>query len=221
MVKDHDLYAYRAFRSQIGEGLSKLPPELDRVADVARQVAKAEIRQFRLEDWEREMSTACMLFNETLKHLPGRIPMSEAEFARLANQFRPFLDPDLALVAEVDGQPVGFCVALPDINRVLIRLKGRVSLLNALMIRRYIRQVKVVSFKMMGVLEAYRRRGIDALLYLAMIQAVYEKGYEWLDGSVTSEDNRGINLSAQRWGAERYKHYRMYRMSLDGASQKV
>jgi GNAT superfamily N-acetyltransferase len=220
MIKDHDLYAYRAFRSQIGEGLSKLPPELDRVADVARRVAKAEIRKFRLADWEHEMATACYLFNETLKHLPGRIPVSDAEFARLANQFRPFLDPDLALVAEVDGQPVGFCVALPDINRVLIRLKGRMSVLNAIMIRRYIRQVKVVTFKMMGVLDIYRRRGIDALLYLAMIKAVYEKGYEWLDGSVTSEDNRGVNLSAQRWGAERYKHYRVYRMSLDGAPKK-
>ncbi len=219
MVKDHDLYAYRAFRSQIGEGLSKLPPELGRVADVARRVA--EIRKFHLEDWDREVATACSLFNETLKHMPGHIPVTDAEFARLANQFRPFLDPDLALVAEVDGEPVGFSIALPDVNRVLIRLKGRVSLLNALMIRRYVRQVKVVTFKMMGVLETYRRRGIDALLYLEMIKAVYEKDYEWLDGSVTSEDNQAINLIARRWGAEQYKHYRMYQMRLDGAARGV
>jgi hypothetical protein len=66
----------------------------------------------------------------------------------------------------------------------------------------------------MGVLEEYRHRGIDAMLYLAVIQAFCDKGYEWLDGSVTSEFNPMINLIAGRLGAERYKHYRLYRMAL-------
>lgn len=82
------------------------------------------------------------------------------------------------------------------------------------MIRRYIRQVNVVTFKLMGVLEEYRHRGIDALLYLETIKAFYEKGYEWLDGSLTSEHNPTINLLAQRLGAECYKHYRIYRIKL-------
>jgi hypothetical protein len=74
--------------------------------------------------------------------------------------------------------------------------------------------VDVVTFKLMGILEAYRRRGIDALLYMEAIKAVYEQGYAWLDGSLTSEYNPTINLIAQRLGAERYKHYRMYQMAL-------
>lgn len=59
--------------------------------------------------------------------------------------------------------------------------------------KRYIRRIDVVTFKLMGVLEEYRRRGIDALLYLEAVKAVYEKGYEWLDGSVTSELNPMID----------------------------
>jgi GNAT superfamily N-acetyltransferase len=216
MVKDHDLYAWRAFRSQVGEELSNLPPELGRVADVARRVAQVEIRKLRLEDWDSEIATACHLFNETLKHLIDHVPFSEAEFARLANQFRPFIDPDLALFAEADGQTIGFCIALPDVNRVLIHLNGRLFPLNWMRLRRYIRQIDVVSFKLMGILESYRRRGIDALLYIETIKAFYEKGYEWLDGSLTSENNPTINLIAQRLGAERYKQYRLYQMRLGG-----
>jgi GNAT superfamily N-acetyltransferase len=216
MEKDHDLYAYRAFRSQIGEGLSNLPPEISRVADVARRVTKVSIRKLRLKDWDNEISTACYLFNETLKHLVDYVEMNERDFARLANQFRPFLDPDLALFADVDGQTVGFCIALPDVNRVLIRLNGRLSPLNLLLIRRYVRQVKVATFKLMGILDAYRRRGIDALLYLETIKAFHEKGYEWLDGSLTSENNAMVNRIAQRFGAQRYKRYRLYHMRLDG-----
>jgi hypothetical protein len=72
----------------------------------------------------------------------------------------------------------------------------------------------VVTFKLMGILREYRRRGLDALLYLEAVKAFYEKGYEWLDGSVTSEMNPAINMIAQRMGAERYKTYRIYQMML-------
>src|SRR4030065_204604 len=127
MEKDHDLYAWRAFRSQIGEELKTIPPELNRVADVARRSANVTLRKVRMENWEAEIAAAHRLFNDTSNHLPGFVPIAEDEFRSLANQLRPFLDPDTALFAEDDGNPVGFCVALPDINRVLIHLNGRLS----------------------------------------------------------------------------------------------
>jgi GNAT superfamily N-acetyltransferase len=214
MEKENDLFAWRAFRAQIGEELKNIPPQLARVADVARKVANVTIRKIRMDKWDEEISTTHYLFDATLRHLPDYIPMTEAEFRRFADQMRPFLDPDLALVAEFDGRPVGFCVAIPDVNRVLIRLNGRLFPLGWLKLAHYTRQVDVVSFKLMGVLEEYRRRGIDALLYLEAVRAVFDKGYEWLDGSLTSEYNPMVNLIAHRLGAERYKRYRLYRMTL-------
>ena len=214
MVKDRDLYAWRAFREQIGEELSSLPPEVARVAEVARQVSKVAIRKIRMQDWPEEVERARTLFNVTLTHLVDHVDMSEEAFAGLANQMRPFMDPDLALFAEVEGTCVGFCIAIPDVNQVLIRLNGRLLPFHWLAMRRYIRQIDVVSFKLMGVLPAYRRRGIDALLYMEAIKQVYAKGYAWLDGSLTSEYNATINMIAQRLGAERYKQYRIYGMTL-------
>lgn len=214
MQKDHDLFAWRAFRSQIGRELESAPPELFRVAEVARQAANVTIRTIRMEDWDRELSTALHLFNATLEHLPNHVPLTEAELRRLGDQIRPFLDPDLALFAEADGRPVGFCVAIPDVNRVLLHLNGRLCPLGWVKLRFYVRRIDVVTFKLMGILHEYRRRGIDALLYVEAVKAFYERGYEWLDGSVTSELNTVVNLIAYRLGAERYKHYRMYRMRL-------
>jgi GNAT superfamily N-acetyltransferase len=214
MEKDCDLYAWRATREQIGEELANIPPELARVAEVARRVANVTIRKIRMAEWEQEVETARQLFNDTLNHLPDFVYMTEGEFGRMADQLRAFLDPDLALFAEAEEQCVGFCVAVPDVNRVLIHLNGRLLPFGWLKIRRLIRQIDVVSFKLMGVLPEYRRRGIDALLYMEAIKRVYEKGYAWLDGSLTSELNPTINLIAGRLGAERYKQYRMYKMML-------
>jgi GNAT superfamily N-acetyltransferase len=214
MGKDYDLYAYRAFRSQIGENGKNIPPELSRVAEAAQKATNATVRTLDMDRWEDEVKTAHFLFTDTLKNMVGYVPLSEDDFVNMANQMKVFLDPDLALLAEVDGEAVGFCVALPDINRALIHLNGSLFPFGWLKIKKLIRQIDVVSFKLMGVLERFRRRGIEAMLYMEVIKAVYEKGYAWLDGSVTTEDNKAVNIMAQRLGAERYKHYRLYTKSL-------
>jgi GNAT superfamily N-acetyltransferase len=214
MEKDHDLYAWRAFRSQIGEDLKNIPPSLVRVAEAARKIANVRIRKVCLDKWDEEVDTALYLFNNTLTHLPDFNPIPKADFHRIVDQVHPFLDLDLALFAEVEGKPIGFCVAIPDMNRALIHLNGRMFPFGWFKIKRLIRQIDVVTFKLMGLLQEYRRRGIDALLYLEAMKAIYGKGYAWMDGSVTSEFNPAVNLLASSMGAERYKHYRIYKLTL-------
>lgn len=136
LEKDDDLYARRAFRSQVGDELQKLPPEIGQVAEFVRRVADVTIRTI-----------------------------------RMADQMRRLIDPNLAPFAEVDGQTVGFCVAIPDINRALIHLNGRLFPFGWLKLKVHIRRIDVVTFKLMGVLERYRRRCIDALLYLQAVKA--------------------------------------------------
>jgi GNAT superfamily N-acetyltransferase len=211
MQKDHDLYAWRVTFDRVGAELLGAPSDISRVADAARKDGALSIRHIRLADWDREVSIIRGLFNATLSHIPGAVPAGE-DFNRDARQLRPFLDAELGLIAEIDGKPVGYCLLIPDTNRVLARLNGRLLPFNWMMMRRLIRGIDVVSFKMMGVLKEYRRRGIDALLYVTALAKAKERGYAWLDGSLTSELNPAINLIAKGRGAEMYKHYRLYRM---------
>ena len=214
MEKDHDLYAWRATFEQVGSELKGAPSDIVHVADAASRTGAVTIRSVRMEDWAQEVSTIRYLFNTTMSQIPDSVPLSEAEFQRLADQMRPFLDPNLALIAQISGKPVGFCVLIPDTNRVLSRLNGRLFPFNWLKVKRYIREIDVVSFKLMGVLAEYRRRGIDAMLYVEALTQARKHGYKWLDGSLTSELNPAINLIAKGRGAELYKHYRLYRMEL-------
>ena len=212
--KDHDLYAWRAFREQIGDELEKIPADLAHVAERARQAAKVTIRKLRMDRWNEEIDIALTLFNATLKHLPDFSPMTKDDFTRMAGRVRDFIDPDLALFAEADGKPIGFAIAIPDLNQVLIHLNGSLFPFNWMRVKRLISKINVASFKLMGLLEEYRHRGIDAILYLEVVKAIFKKGYRWLDGSVTSEYNPAINLLANRLGAERFKHYRLYQIKL-------
>lgn len=214
MKKWQDIYAWRVTREQIGEELKNVPPDLLRVAEAVRRRSNITVRKLRMSDWEQEVTIAHRLFDETLRHLPDHVPMSQEQFRRLANNMKSFLDPDLALLAEADGQVIGFCVAIPDFNRVLIHLNGRLFPFGWLKLLWYRRRIDVVSFKLMGILDRYRHRGIEAVLYSEAVRAVYEKGYRWLDGSLTSEFNPAVIYLAERLGAERYKCYRIYEIEV-------
>jgi hypothetical protein len=215
MQKDADMFAWRANREMIGGKLEKLPPLLKRVAEAAEKTSQLNIRKIDLDRWDDEVALTNHLFNETIGSYDGFLPINETEFKRMAEEFRPLIDADLAVVAEFDRKPVGFCIAFPDLNQLLRRFNGRVSPLDMLRVKKYIRNIDTVTFKMAGLLEQYRHRGIDALLYVTVAVSAFEKGYEWIDGSVTNEFNPTVNLIAERMGAERYKHYRLYRMDFN------
>jgi GNAT superfamily N-acetyltransferase len=210
MVKRSDFYAWRVSLADLGPNLEKLPQQLLRVFEATAKRGGVVIRKVRMTEWDSEIEIARQLFNTTLTHLPDHVPMDRETWGHFANQMRTFLDPDLALIAEVDGQHVGFLVCFPDINRVLIHLDGRMFPFGWLKMLWYSRRIDVVSFKLFGLLEQYRRRGIDVLLYLQAVREAAAKGYRWLDGSLTSEDNPTVVRLAERLGAERYKHYRLF-----------
>jgi ribosomal protein S18 acetylase RimI-like enzyme len=72
----------------------------------------------------------------------------------------------------------------------------------------------VASLKLLAVLEEYRGRGLDSLLYLETAQVLLRKGYAWVDLSLTAEHNEMVNRLVKNLGGERYKVYRTYHMSL-------
>jgi ribosomal protein S18 acetylase RimI-like enzyme len=72
----------------------------------------------------------------------------------------------------------------------------------------------VASFKILGVLEEYRGRGIDALFYVETARQLFAKGYEWIDFSLVAENNVMMNRLAQRIGGYVYRHYRTYQKAL-------
>jgi GNAT superfamily N-acetyltransferase len=76
------------------------------------------------------------------------------------------------------------------------------------------RHIKVASFKIVAVLEAYRGRGLDALLYYEIGRAALTKGYQWMDASIISEYNPTMSRIVERLGGKRYKLYRVYQLAL-------
>jgi GNAT superfamily N-acetyltransferase len=214
MGKYRDAYAYRGDLAILEGDMANVPPKILRVAEAIRKRAKVTIRKLRMDDWDNEVAIAMDIFNQALGHMRNHVPMDEAEFRRFADDLRAILDPDMVLLAEVADQTVGFSLTVPDVNQALKHVNGRLSPLGLLKLWWYRRRINVASFKILGVLEEYRGRGIDSLFYVETARQLLAKGYKWIDLSLVAENNVMMNRMVQRMGGYVYRHYRTYQKAL-------
>jgi len=195
--------------------LRNLPSKMGRVAEKVRSRTGANIRKVHMNQWDSEIAKIHYLYNVAFRTIPGHIDMSLGKFATMAASMRPFLDPNLIVIAEVNGQPVGFAVALMDVNEALWHFRrGKLYPWDLIRLKWRLRRIRTACGKMAGVLPEYRARGLDALLGLELAQRCIDVGYERFELSLLQEKNTMINRIVQRMGAQVYLHYRVYEKPL-------
>lgn len=206
--KAMDLFAYRVTKQTV---------TLDRMARAAEivrsRLPNLVIRNIDMKNFENEVTIIRDIFNKAWAQNWGFVPVSEKQFKFIAKDLKTVVDPNFAHVAEVDGRPVAFSVALPDINQALKHIDGKLFPFGLLKLLYYARKIRQVRTALMGVLPEYQGRGIDALLHKQTIENGLVKGFESAELSWILESNVDMIRVAERIGAFVEKRYRMYHIS--------
>jgi len=207
--------AYRLDVAPLGPELVDAPAALHRIAARARERhGPNAVRCARLAEWDQEIVRLHRVYNRSLAALPGFVPIELAEFESQAQALKPLLDPDLALIAQMDGQAVGFALGLPNLNEALQRANGLRYPWDYLRFALARSRITGASFKILALDPAYWGYGLDALMMLELGKAIARKGYTWVDASVTGTDNPQTNRLAERFGGTVYRRYREYCLGL-------
>lgn len=187
--------------------LQNLPAMAERV----RARKNFRVRPADLTHWEEELERIYQLLNLCLRHLPDFRPWPrEVVFNSLA-PFRKFADPDLILFAEEDDQVIGWLPGIPNLNEAFIHANGLRNPWDYLPLLWRLRQkTACLTVKSVLVRPEYWGSGIVILLLNELIRQARAKGYQWIDGSLTSLDNPRTPALADRFGAKLYKRYRVY-----------
>jgi GNAT superfamily N-acetyltransferase len=213
--KYDDYFAYEIWFKDIDWDLRNLPSKVWHVAEKVRNKTGTTVRAIDMSQWDAEVAKVHYLYNAGFRTIPGHTDMSLEKFASMAASLRPFLDPDLVVIAEVDGEPVGFAVGLMDLNEALCHFRsGKLYPWDLIRLKWDMGRIRTACGKMLGVLPEYRARGLEVLLGLELGQHILEKGYERVDLSLLQETNTMINRIIQRVGAKVYQHYRVYEKPL-------
>lgn len=180
---------------------------------------RVQIRAMNFADLDAEIERCKTVYNAAWQRNWGFVKMTDAEFRHLAGQLKMIAIPELLLLAEVDGEPVGFSLTLPDLNEAIRPLNGRifrwglpVGLVQLYFSRRRVRTARMMA---LGILEPFRRRGVAEMLILRTLEyAKQQAGFTAAELGWTLEDNDLINHTIEAVGGRRYKTYRIYERAI-------
>lgn len=212
-----DLYAYAVNLQDLRENF---PSKVLRVTEKIKKRWNLVVRPVDMREFDQEIEKLKAIYNASWERNWGFVPMTDQELNHLASQLKPFIDPELALFIERDGEVIGFGIGLPDLNQPLLRAypqPGTPELLTMLKVLWYWKLLNTVDWIRvwaLGVLPQYRGMGLDSLLYLELANAAFRKGFQFGEMSWILETNEMMNRGIQVMGGEVYKTYRMYQKPL-------
>jgi GNAT superfamily N-acetyltransferase len=168
------------------------------------------IREINFKEMGKEFGILIDLFNKSWNENWGFIPFSFDEAVGEFSKVKAFAKPDLILIAENKGEPVGFALALPDINQALKPLKGRLLPFNWVRLMRNIKKINQIRVVLMGVLKEHRNNGIDLMFYKKIVENSRRHNYYRAELSWILENNRMMNRVLEHINAQKNKVYGIF-----------
>ena len=140
----------------------------------------------------------------------GFVPIEKDEFDFLAESMKRIIVKELAIFAEVNNEPVGFSLALPDANQIFRHLNGKLFPFGIFKYFYFRPKVSGLRVFFMGIKKAYRKKGLESVFYYRMIETARKKKYKYAELSWISERNPMMNQALLNMNAHPYKKYRVF-----------
>ncbi len=151
------------------------------------------------------------IYNRSLTNTWGFVPMSEHEIKAMAASLKLLMIPELAIVAEIDGRPIGATFCLPDYNPRIKAINGRLFPFGFLKLLRNreeaIKRIRVIST---NVIPEFQMSGLGLVLLNALVPKALECGVQESEFSWVLESNQFSRGSLEKGGAVCNKTYRVY-----------
>ena len=204
--KIEDMFAFWGETSMLGG----LDPKLVTMVEGVKERFGVTIRPLDRRRFADEVRTFLHIYNESLGGTWGFVPLTSGEIDHMAASLKYLIEPELTLVAEVEGKPVGAVFCLLDYNPRIKAIDGRLfpfGFLRLLWNKKAIKRLRAIST---NVIPEYQAWGIG----LVLMNGLYERFMKWglreVEFSWVLESNYLSRRTLERGGALVTKKYRMY-----------
>ncbi len=204
--KIEDMFAFWGETSMLGG----LDPKLVTMVEGVKERFGVTIRPLDRRRFADEVRTFLDIYNESLGGTWGFVPLTSGEIDHMAASLKYLIEPELTLVAEVEGKPVGAVFCLLDYNPRIKAIDGRLfpfGFLRLLWNKKAIKRLRAIST---NVIPEYQAWGIG----LVLMNGLYERFMKWglreVEFSWVLESNYLSRRTLERGGALVTKKYRIY-----------
>ena len=214
-VKAKDLFTYDL------EVTAPFPPIVQRIVAAGEKNPRIRIRRTVKKRFEAEAALLLGILNDAWSDNWGFIPLTEAEIAYAGKKLKPIVLEDMILVAEYDGEPVAFMMALPDINQFLRDLDGSLFPFGWAKLLWRLRRMRPAGGRvpLMGVVKRLHATRLASQLAFMMIEQIRKAGTGHYGISRAEvgwilEDNGPMISITQAIGSDVNRIYRIYERPL-------
>ena len=212
-VKAKDFFAWSYKVGSINARTKKAHAEIGALPEVkSRPIDMGQLR--------RDIRVCVDIFNDGWSENWGAVPITEAEGAKMAEDFKLILIPEITRIVEIDGEPAAFAIAVPNLNELIHDLDGSLFPFGILKLlyRLKIKKPKTGRLMLLGIRKKFQRHrkyaALSLFMYAEMDAAGEKLGMTGGELSWTLEDNAAINTAIRALGAKQYKRYRVWEKAL-------
>ncbi len=212
--KVRDLYAY------ILDIRNEFPATVQRLLRKTERQKAFTIRPIDMKNYERDLRNILEIFNEAWEDNWGAIPATPAEVDHTVKSLKMLIREKMAYIAFVGDEPVGFMVALPNLNEAIRDLNGRLTPWNIvkLLWRLKVKIPKTCRVPLMGVRKRYHGTPMGAMIAFSLIETIrlntVALGTDFAELSWILEDNTAMREMLVAIKCRIYKTYRMYEKAI-------
>jgi hypothetical protein len=229
VMMGHNRAEYEAWVESAGYAVAKrlltydlpvgpgFPPLIDRIVASGEKNNRITVRRVDKNHFDRDAAIIIDILNDAWSQNWGFVPFTETEKAYGAKKLAPLIIEGANMIAEIDGEPVAFMMALPDVNARLISMKGKLFPFNWLKLLLWLRNPQGGGFRvpLMGVVQKLQSSRLASQLAFMMIEyirryAVGSHRAERAEVGWILDDNQGMLAIAEAIGSKVNREYRIY-----------
>jgi hypothetical protein len=181
--------------------------------------AHVRARSINMDDFDADVGRFFDIYNAAWKDNWGFAPMPEPEVRHLAKQLKQIIRPEWAFGLETtDGEPLAVCLALPDMNLPMRRIRsGRLLPTGWYHLLTEGKKVTRARVWALGIRPDHQHLALGPLLYGEIVARLSADPYiETAEASWTLASNHRINDQIAAMGGTRSKVWRLYRRPAGG-----
>ncbi|MDR0961350.1 MAG: N-acetyltransferase [Mediterranea sp.] len=193
-----------------------IPDKHKRIAELVQRKYNLQVRKYSSrKKIAREYGQAIFdLVNEAYKPLYGYSALTQHQIDQYIKIYLGVLDLRMvSLITEADGTLVAVGISMPSLSVALQKAHGRLLpfgwyyLLKALFMKR---RSKVLDLLLVAVKPEYQNKGVNALLFVDLIQAYQKLGFEYAESNPELELNNKVQAQWEYFETRQHKRRRAY-----------
>jgi hypothetical protein len=190
------------------------PDRFNKIAEWIANKPEYNFRHFEKRHFEKFAKDFREIYNDAWTDFEDFTPIKLETIRQSFREMKPIVDEKIIWFAYQNEEPIGFVLALPDINQILKRLHGKMNLLAKLKFLWYKKTTTIsrIRFIVMGCKKKYQNKGIESGMIKKLdIEVLPRNTIKEAELAWVGDFNKRMIAIHEATGALREKVHRTYR----------